>query len=320
MNTLKHCSIISKIGLSLMIPALFTGCDMFHEDMDDCQSSIRFHYDYNMLSADAFHSQVDKVEVFFFDKDGLFVTSQEAHGELLKSPSYQMEVPYNLNGCTAITWAGHHDSYDITTLTPKVSTKKDLLLKMKRDEKQLHDKILEPLWHGKEITLDGGKNDVGLVRNTNNIRIILKNVSEEETPVQAQNFEFKITADNGYYDCTNSLLPDGRITYLPFYLKGNSQEEVIAEINTMRLMDNKNVRLSIYDKSKNTYLFGGAESINLIYYLLKTKKEANANMSSQEFLDRQYEWELTFFYTSDTFLALKVVINGWTFWMDGADI
>lgn len=320
MKSLKYFSNMKKIGISLMIPILLSSCDMLHEDIDDCQNGLKFHYDYNMLSADAFHSQVDKVEVFFFDKDGLFITSQEESGDILKSPTYRMDIPYSLNGYTAITWAGHHESYTIPKLTPNVSTKSDLLLKMKRNGNQLRNEVLEPLWHGKEITLSGGLQDVGLVRNTNNVRIILKNVSEEKTPVPADNFEIKITADNSCYNFDNSLLPDGTITYSPFHLSGDSQEGVVAEINTMRFMDNKDVRLSIYNKSNGTYLFGGAESINLIYYLLKTKKEAYASMPSQEFLDRQYDWDLTFFYTSDTFVALKVVINGWTFWMDSADI
>lgn len=320
MNTLKHFCKMRRIGFMLMIPTLLSSCDMLHDNMDDCQSSIKFRYDYNMLSADAFHSQVDKVEVFFFDKEGKFITSQTESGDALKSPTYKMDVPYSLNGCTAITWAGQHDSYEIPELIPNVSTQKDLLLKMKRDANQVSSAKLESLWHGQKITLTGGAKEIGLVRNTNNVRIILKNVSDEETPVSADRFEFKITADNGYYKYDNSLLNDDRITYLPFYQTGDSQEGVIAEINTMRLMDNKDVRLSIYDKESKTYLFGGTESINLIYYLLKTKKEAYASMPNQEFLDRQFEWDLTFFYTSGTFVALKVVINGWTFWMHDIDM
>lgn len=303
-----------------MVPSLLVSCDMLHDDDNDCQSYLKFRYDYNMLSADAFSNQVNRVEVFFFDRNGVYVDSKSESGEALKKPEYRMELPFNFKGHSAITWAGAHDSYEISNLIPGKSTKEDLMLKMKRKTDLVHNTPLETLWHGQEKEITGGTDVVSLVRNTNNVRIILKCVSEEEVPESAENFVFKIMADNGFYANNDTLLKDDVISYEPHYLRGDSQEGVVAEINTMRFMEDRNVRLSIYNKAKETYLFGGAESINLIYYLLKTKMEEYSTMPSQEFLDRQYDWNLTFFYTGDSFVALKVVINDWTFWMNDVDM
>lgn len=320
MNSFKHLCNLKRLGLLLMVPTLLVSCDMLQDDANDCQSYLKFRYDYNMLSADAFSNQVDKVEVFFFNESGMYVTSKLDSGEILKNQGYRMELPFDFRGYSAITWAGHHDSYEISDLIPGQSTKDDLLLKMKRNDDLVHNTSLEALWHGQEKEISGGTDVISLVRNTNNLRIILKCVTEEKTPVPADNFVFRIMSDNGYYASNDTLLKDDVISYEPYYQGGDSQEGVIAEINTMRFMEDKNVRLSIYNKANRTYLFGGAKSINLIYYLLKTKMEEYSNMPSQEFLDRQYDWNLTFFYTGDSFIALKVVINDWTFWMNDVDM
>lgn len=312
-----------KIGATMMALSLMLGgCDVLYDDLDSCDTYLKFKYDYNMLYADAFNNQVDKVEVFFFGKDGKYICSMSEEGEVLKSSGYRMKLPADLWGTTAVTWAGHHDSYNLVPLVAGESTTSDLLLKMKRNENSMRNERLEPLWNGTPISISskvGEVQEVGLVRNTNNIRIVLKNVEDADTPVPASDIQFKVTADNGFYNHDNSLHKDDVITYLPHYISGDTRDGVTAEISIMRLMADKNVRLSIYNKADNTYLFGGAESINLINYFLMTKME-EYNMSSQEYLDRQYDWNLTFFYTSGSFVAVQIVINGWTVWTAGVDM
>ncbi len=49
---------------------IVASCDSFNEDLPECRLSVKFKYDYNMEFADAFHAQVDKVELYVFDKNG----------------------------------------------------------------------------------------------------------------------------------------------------------------------------------------------------------------------------------------------------------
>ena len=46
------------------------------------------------------------------------------------------------------------------------------------------------------------------------------------------------------------------------------------------------------------------------------------NIPAQEYLDRQSEYALVFFYNSEliSFLAAKIVINGWTIWLKNEDL
>ena len=53
-------------------------------------------------------------------------------------------------------------------------------------------------------------------------------------------------------------------------------------------------------------------SIPLIYYVLLVKGNYNRSMSDQEYLDRQDEYNMTFFLQDDgSWLAASIIINSW---------
>ena len=55
------------LGILLMGSGIVVSCDSFNEDLPECRLLVKFKYDYNMEFADAFHAQVDKVELYIFD-------------------------------------------------------------------------------------------------------------------------------------------------------------------------------------------------------------------------------------------------------------
>lgn len=83
-------------------------CDSFNEDLPECRLSVKFKYDYNMEFADAFHAQVDKVELYVFDKNGKYLFKQAEEGSALSTGNYLMEVElpvgqyhvYGMGRCT----------------------------------------------------------------------------------------------------------------------------------------------------------------------------------------------------------------------------
>ena len=96
-------------GILIICPWILTSCDMFHEDLPECRLFVKFKYDYNMLFTDAFHTQVDKVELYVFDKDGKFLFSQVEEGEALATGNYQMEVKLPIGEYQFLAWAGARD-------------------------------------------------------------------------------------------------------------------------------------------------------------------------------------------------------------------
>ena len=92
---------------------------------------------------------------------------------------------------------------------------------------------------------------------------------------------------------------------------------IVVEMNTMRLLEHKKVYLTLTRKSDGKELM----KVDLIPYLLLTKMEGH-NIPAQEYLDRQSEYAIVFFYNPEllNFLSTKIVINGWTIWLKGEDL
>lgn len=67
MNFKSHVNLLI-IGLLMIGTGIFISCDAFNENLPECRLFVKFKYDYNILSVCAFHKQVDKVELYVFDK------------------------------------------------------------------------------------------------------------------------------------------------------------------------------------------------------------------------------------------------------------
>ena len=70
-----------KIILAAFIVAGITGCDVFHDDLDQCDLFLKFRYDYNMANKDWFAEQVEEVKVFVFDTQGKYIQAFTENGQ-----------------------------------------------------------------------------------------------------------------------------------------------------------------------------------------------------------------------------------------------
>ena len=133
---MKINGLIHQFTFGMLIVAiwLLSSCTNLYEDLPECRLFVKFKYDYNMLYADAFHTQVDKVELYVFDKDGKYLFKQSEEGAALVTGSYLMEVELPVGEYQFMAWAGAHDSYDITSMTPGSSTITDMKLQLIREE------------------------------------------------------------------------------------------------------------------------------------------------------------------------------------------
>ena len=77
-------------GSCLLLLLVLFSCTSIDETLPECRLYVRFRYDYNMEFSDAFASQVNRVDVFVFDKDGTFIMKKSEQGKTLGSGSYRM--------------------------------------------------------------------------------------------------------------------------------------------------------------------------------------------------------------------------------------
>lgn len=294
---------------------IMTSCDSFNEDLLECRLFVKFKYDYNMEFADAFHSQVDKVELYVFDKDGKFLFKQAEEGSMLGTGSYLMEVKLPVGQYQFMAWAGAHDSYDITSLQAGVSSITDLKLQLKREETLIIDKELEPLWYGEINNVDfTGTTDqtevINLIKDTNKVRFVFQGSNEDSWGVDVNAYTYEIIESNGYLAHDNSLLGDDNLSFRPYHIEQKNLAAGIVELNTMRFLANRNARFVVTEKATGKKVF----NINLTDFLVMTKIEGH-NMSAQEYLDRESEYKIVFFFAdNDPWLVLQININGWTWY------
>ena len=307
-------------GSCLLLLLVLFSCTSIDETLPECRLYVRFRYDYNMEFSDAFASQVNRVDVFVFDKDGTFVIKKSEQGETLGG-SYRMPLPLPAGEYRIAAWAGMSDDFEMPEPVAGKTTLEELTVRMKREESLVHNKALNPLWYGgvQAVSFTGRQEQtetVSLIKDTNKFRFILQKSGPGEE-LDINDCLFEIRADNGYYDWNNDLLDDDMISYRPYYLEKVEDVGIVVEMNTMRLLEHKKVYLTLTRKTDGKELM----RIDLIPYLLLTKMEGH-NIPAQEYLDRQSEYAIVFFYNPEllNFLSTKIVINGWTIWLKGEDL
>jgi len=322
-HNIKIKGIIRRTGLGgclLLLLACFS-CESIHETLPECRLYIDFKYDYNMEFTDAFAAQVNRVDVFVFDKEGTFIMKKSEQGERLGTGTYKMSLELPVGEYQVAAWAGMSDAFEMQELRAGQSKLNDLTMKMKREKSLIHNVKLEPLWHGevKTVHFTGEKEQteiVRLVKDTKKFRFILQKSGPGEE-LDVNDCLFEIRADNGSLAWDNSLLEDDVICFQPYHLEKVEDVGIVVEMNTMRLLENKKVYLMLTRKSDGKELM----KVNLISYLLLTKMEGH-HIPAQEYLDRQSEYAIVFFYNPELldFLANKIVINGWTIWLKGEEL
>lgn len=315
MMKLRKNTYLFALSIFMLSVLTFAACDNFNEVLPECRLYVKFKYDYNMKSIDAFPTDVRKIELYVYDADGKFLFTQAEEGEILASGHYVMEVPLPVGKYKFLAWAGVCDTYEATACTRGSSSIEEIQLKLRRDETTTIAKELEALWYGEIIDVEfDGKNSktetINLIKDTNKVRFVFQGATPEWT-VNVDDYDYEIIEANGYLNYDNSLLPDDELSYRSYYHEQTNPTLAITELNTMRLIADRESRFIVTHKNSGKQVL----NINMTDFLLKTKMEGR-NWSEQEYLDRQDEFHIVFIFsnpsTDDKWLATKISVNGWT--------
>lgn len=332
---------------------------LIYEDEGDCAVSyrVRFRYDMNMKYADAFAHEVRGVTLYVLGEDGGIVWSKTEYGDALAAEGYSMEVDVPAGKYGLLAWCDADEYKSWTFSQPKVRTDLSCALNVKRDSEgsAYTDERVDDLYYGylaeADFTADEGDVMVTLplMKNTNYFKVVLQHLSGE--PVDKDRFDFFITDDNGRMDWDNSLLPCDNVTYKAWAVSSGTAEvdtravtepaEVtrttgsiastssatrastetfgvaLAELTTGRLVMGHKPRLHIRNKETGTTVL----SVPLIDYALLVKGHYNKDISDQEYLDRQDEYNMVFFLDKNEKWANSFIyINSWKVVLQETDL
>lgn len=220
-------------------------------------------------------------------------------------------------------------------LFPCLRTKEELYCQLNRAGDGIVNDNLDDLFHGQVNDLNFGRAAmdpkeevvVPLVKNTNSIRIMLQHISGEALNVD--DFHFSITDRNGKMNYDNTLLDkDVVINYQAWYTgDGNADVEgdnqgttavnvAIAELAVARLMADADPVLTVTDTNGKTVL-----ELPLVTCALMYKRAKYEDMPNQEFLDREDEYNFTFFLDDgNRWISSTIVINSWRMVLQNSDL
>lgn len=328
--------------LACLATVALTSCERIYEDEGDCTPYyyVEFVYDHNMKFADAFATEVEDVNLYVFDSNDKFVTSFAEQGDALQKDDYRMNLRLEPGRYTIVAWCGltgENNSYALPEMIPGVTTLEELSCRLDDREYAENGEVtvseIDELYHGiqtYDLSDTYGEHvfEMPLKKNTNYVRVVLQHLSGED--IDKDDFRFTITDNNGTLGHNNSVLDDEMLTYHAWHTSQgvagvtnaeNVREGItsvsvaLAELTVSRLVKEKDMKTMLTvtrstpepDGTYKTVL-----SIPLIDYALLVKGYYNKDISDQEYLDRQDEYNLTFFLDdNNNWLSSSILINSW---------
>ncbi len=300
---------------------VFGACSAIYEESDCVESAnlFTFTYDMNMKWADAFDSSVKSVHVLMFDTDGVLRYKwRVAKNDLIGGNSLMVDVEPGTYD--VLTWAGdYHLSSVVNDGEVGQARLEDYHCRVNRDADSHIYNDIEHFFHSlRRVQLpyaaksNPHRETFNLTKNTNHVRVVLQQLSGE--PVDMSSLNVTITDSNGWLNHDNSLREDAQLTYHPWFTNSGTVEvsratlgAMIAELTTSRLMDGTRPMLTVTHADGSRVL-----SVPLIDYALLVKGQYNKEMDNQEYLDRQDEYNMTFFLDEQLqWVTSHIIINDW---------
>lgn len=291
---------------------------------------IRFDDSRNMNFADAFSSEIKSLSLYVADSKSKEIvwTYDETDPAKLQSGSYELELPLEPGTYDFVTWCGLEQGLVDEVNRSFIPAYSDDVKKIEQLCVQLDgginlpvDQALSELHNGilMEQTLADKSRTlvVPLTRNTNNVHIVLQRI--DGTDLDASDFSFEIVADNGLMNYDNSLLADDDRHYIEYAKSNNASTSggiaVVGELKTARMVYGHPMRLKAMHQGKTLL------NIPLVTYALLVKGHYHEEMSEQEFLDRQNEWNFIFFLNDQNqWEQSNLYINDWHVILDDMNL
>ncbi len=319
-------STLLRLLTTVLVCSAASACNGFiFENEGDCSTTyrVKFRYDMNMKYADAFSHEVHAITLYAIDQEGNIVWKKSESGEALASEGYSMVVDVPAGKYDLLAWCDA-DEYKSWNINPDATNLSELGCKLNvktdGDGTSYTDSRIDDLYHAwmtdVDFTSDEGETvtTMSLTKNTNQFQVILQHLSG--STVDPDRFEFFISADNGEMDWSNAITSTENVNYKAWAVSSGSATTkaasefnlALAELTTGRLVEGHSPRLVVRLKSTGATVL----SVPLVDYALLVKGHYNADLSDQEYLDRQDGYNMIFFLDeSERWINTYIYINSW---------
>lgn len=248
---MKNLYIHTIIWIVPIFMLLFGGCSSSGGSSIELPEGLflRFSYTHNSTNTNLFTQQVKTLDLHVYNEKKDFVkTICISKGSLTKDNVYQ--IPDLLLGnYTIAVWGNIHSDYYDYDISPKLDNMKmKLVTNEKGDVKTSPDGMFHAVIQTK-VNASKTEQFISLIKNTNNIQIIIEDESLVGNARQVNPYTVSISGSNGNYDYKNNIVGDKRVNYIPEYNISNNTFR--ADVTVMRLMKDDDMTLVIKDSQAN---------------------------------------------------------------------
>lgn len=343
----------------LSVLCILTACtDWVYDDRSGCDSGVylTFRYDYNLQRADMFADHAGGVTVYVFDADGRYVTRQSESNTAAHAPlrdrNYRMHLDLPAGEYRFLAVAMQRD-VDATQQEgsgrarflidqPGSGSRLEdfgVTLEHAADGTVKHGKMpLDTLWMGRTTLslrtcdLRAVYDTITLMRHTKHISVVLRDLDGEEG-TDVDDYDFRIDDRNLHLRHDNSVDETEAAVYTPYAIWNTADKETGSEtpVGRMAHADFMTSRLLWHEQAKDdaTLTVTHRESANEVIRVnlpdllarLRTSDELHT-YTEQEFLDRAYDYRLTFFLREGRWVEVQLEISvlNWSVRMQNVEI
>lgn len=203
------------------VTLLLQGC--YHEDLSDCGVSIRFRYIKNVDQVDKFAQEVNQINLYIFDENGIFVQEMVDASSRIKEPNFAFHINLSPGKYSFVAWGNKSDAYTVTDFVSGVTKYTDAVVALKRTQNTVSAQLVD-MFHGAliqsevEVGVANQYKTIDLIHTVNQVKVIMKGLPltrANEAP--GTPFSCYVTSKNGDYRFDHTYATATEIKYLPRY-------------------------------------------------------------------------------------------------------
>ena len=139
-----------------ILGVIFGSCDsLLYDNLEDCPQGVYVKF-YSMTPCETdstFIGNVTALSVFAFDEnDKLVITHQQQNASLTRD--FEVLMPVSNGNYTFVAWAGVSDKFSVEGFTPGTTTKKDVMMTLKMNDKTAVQLGNDKVWQGESRTVN----------------------------------------------------------------------------------------------------------------------------------------------------------------------
>jgi hypothetical protein len=197
------------------------GCS--DNDLSDCGFNLRFQYTMNLDFKDKLGEEVDRIVVYVFGQDSLFINEFPSRGTITND--YLMWIPMLSGKYSFIAWGNPQTTdYEMSSFVKGKTHLNEAMLTLNQGGGNIVNRQIGSLFYGSRQNTDiiadfTGKRtyDVPMVKDTKSITVTVRGLNFTETKALDDEYAVNIQSRNSHLNFVDNRInsADGLTVYIP---------------------------------------------------------------------------------------------------------